>query len=95
MLFHTGISLKAIIEKDSSVMRQLSSTDVVRAPDNYTMNSTNFQMAIRPYFQVSKHLDFERYFRVVYGPEWYVWKGESIEITYENNLGVICERNMF
>jgi len=95
LIVYLCISLRAIFDKDAATGRQLSSTDVVRTPDNFTMNYTNFQMAIRPYFQVSKHLDFKRYYRIIYGPEYYTWQGESISIVLENSEGVTCERDMF
>ena len=52
-------------------------------------------MAVRPYFQRSRHLDMSRYFRIVYGPEYYTWQGTSLGIVYENNLGVLCQRDQF
>ena len=71
------------------------STDVVTNPDNYTMNYTNFQMAVRPFFQQSTHLDMRRYFRVYYGEEVYTWNQGKLEITLENNEGIQCNRDIF
>jgi len=36
-----------------------------------------------------------RYFRVEYGPEYFNWKGNTIEIEQDNFPGVLCQRYMF
>jgi len=39
--------MRQLVDKKSSIARQINSTDVVREPDNFTMNYTNFQMAMK------------------------------------------------
>jgi len=43
-------SCRALLDYESQVARQIESTDVVRSPENFTMNYTNFQMSVRPKF---------------------------------------------
>ncbi len=37
----------------------------------------------------------DRYFRVIYGAEYFTWVDGDFQIVLENIEGVKCERNMF
>jgi len=95
LLLFLVLQFKLIVDKKAAIDRQINSTDVVRTPDNFTMNYTNFQMAAKINFQVNKQLDMRRYYRVIYGPEYYTWVKGDFQIVLENREGIKCQRSMF
>jgi len=86
--------IRKIAVRKYSVARQLDTVNVLLYPDNFTMDSSNFQMAARINFSQSNE-DINRYFKIIYGTEYYTWAGTGFDIRINNTLGVPCTREYF
>lgn len=54
------------------------------------MNQENFEIAIKPQFNVDAELEFSRYFRVIFGQEAFQWENGAYRIINTIKEGKIC-----